>query len=142
MMPLFLVLAIAAPMPTASSCPGTTTLAINACLKARFEKSDATLNRYYRAALARLGGEGESKASDELVQAERSWIAYRDSECGAVFEHWSGGTIRVSMDFDCRIRITRLRTYTIWRDWLTYPDSTPPLLSRPDVDSAVSDRGR
>ena len=135
----FIALAVAATSGPAP-CPGTTRLEVNACLNARFEESDATLNRYYQAAIKRLRKEGRDEPAQKFVQAERAWIAYRNTECGAVIDYWSGGTIRVSMDLDCRIRLTRLRTYVIWRDWLTYMDSTPPLLLRPDVESAVSDR--
>jgi uncharacterized protein YecT (DUF1311 family) len=123
---------------TAAPCPGATTPEVNACLNARFEQSDATLNRYYQTALKQIRYSG-SEAVQRFVQAERSWVAYRDSECGSVFDRY-GGTIRVSVELDCRIRITRLRTYAIWRDWLTYVDSTPPSLPRPEIESVVSGR--
>jgi uncharacterized protein YecT (DUF1311 family) len=126
---------------TAAPCPGTTTLQVNACFDARFKESDAILNRYFQAALRRALKESDgATAPKQLIQAERSWVAYRHAECGSVFDYWSGGTIRVTMELDCRIRLTRLRTYTIWRDWLTYPDSTPPLLPRPDVEAVTSER--
>jgi uncharacterized protein YecT (DUF1311 family) len=134
----FLGLAIAA--SGAAICPGATTIEVNACFEARLKASDANLNRYFRAALRRARKESGDDAARKLVRAERSWIAYRDAECGLVFDHWSGGTIRVSMELDCRIRLTQLRAYTIWRDWLTYADSTPPLLPRPEVESVLSNR--
>jgi hypothetical protein len=73
-----------------------------------------------------------------LVRAERSWVAYRTSECGAVYENWIGGSIRGSMALNCQIRLTRMRTYTIWLHWLTYIDSTPPILPRPNIESVLS----
>jgi uncharacterized protein YecT (DUF1311 family) len=133
----FIALAIATVSNVAALCPGTTTPEVNACLNARLAEDDAMLNLYYRAAIKRSGG-GELAA--QLIQAERSWIAYRDAECGSVFGFWKGGTIRTSMEIDCRIRLTGLRTYAIWRDWLTCPDSTPPLLPRPDIGAVLSDR--
>ena len=132
--------AIAAAAPFfAALCPGTTTVQVNACLNARLEQSDAALNRYYETALKRIRREHAGKVAQEFVKAERSWIAYRESECTSAFDRY-GGTVRISIGLDCRIRLTKLRTYTIWRDWLTYPDSTPPLLARPDVESVL--RGR
>jgi uncharacterized protein YecT (DUF1311 family) len=128
-----------APSSSAAPCPGTTAIAVNACLNARLEQSDAALNRYYETALRRIRRENGAKVAQEFVRAERSWIVYRDSECKSVFDRY-GGTIRVSVGLDCSIRLTRLRTYAIWRDWLTYVDSTPPLLPRPEVESVLSGR--
>lgn len=90
-------------------------------------------------AISRFREEGGATAAKGLVQAEGSWISYRDTECSAAYEKYRGGTIRTSMEIRCLIRLTRLRTYMIWRNWLTYPDSTPPLLSRPAIDNALSD---
>ena len=132
----FLATVAAAPMV---ACPGTTTIEVNTCLNVRLNDSDATLNRYYQIAVKRITKENGSKAAQRFVQAERSWIRYRDAECGSVFDRY-GGTIRVSAELDCRIRLTRFRTYAIWRDWLTYPDSTPSLLPRPDVESVLTGR--
>lgn len=135
------VLAMVAAVSHVPSCPGTTTVEVNACLEARFRDSDAVLNRYYLAALKRVGGDDDhGKTRQEFIQAERAWMAYRDSECGSIFNHWKGGTIRLSVEIECDIRLTHLRTFAIWRNWLTYPDSTPPLLPRPDLESAMRAR--
>ena len=133
-------LLLAAVASNVAPCPGTSTLQVNACLDARLKASDADLNQYFQAALKRIGKESGSGTARRFTQAERSWLRFRDAECGSVFDYWRGGTIRVSMELDCRIRLTRLRTYTIWRDWLTYPDSTPPVLPRPEIQSVTSDR--
>lgn len=136
-----LTLALAAAAASnASHCPGSSTPEIDACLAGRFANADAELNRYYKAAIKRLREERERTSKQKLVQAERSWVAYRTSECGAVYENWIGGSIRGSMALDCQIRLTRMRTYSIWRHWLTYMDSTPPLLPRPDIESVLSVR--
>ena len=138
MLAIFALALAAAAAPSASHCPGSTTPEIDACLAGRFDKADAELNRYYKAAIKRLRDERELASEQQLVQAERAWVAYRTSECGAVYENWIGGSIRGSMALECQIRLTRMRTYTIWRHWLTYMDSTPPLLPRPDVDGVLS----
>lgn len=139
MLSLLALAMIVSNSPGPASCPGTTTIEVNACLAARFGEADADLNRYYDMAVRRVRKEGGVPVAKGLMQAERSWLSYRDSECGAVFEKYRDGTIRTSMEIECRIRLTRLRTYMIWRNWLTYPDSTPPLLPRPATDSALSD---
>lgn len=138
---LLLALTLTAASPEAKIiCPGTTTPEVNACQKAKFDQADADLNRYYKAALKRLQKNNEPKVAQGLVQAQRTWISYRDAECGAVFDNWSGGTIRVSMEFDCQTRLTRLRSYAIWKNWLTFMDSTPPILPRPAIEPAITDR--
>ena len=123
-----------------AACPGATTIAINACRKARSDAADAEMNRYYQAALKRLRSEREDTVATALVKAQRSWLVYRDAECGAVFDYWSGGTIRASMELACETRLTELRTYALWQHWLTYMDSTPPILPRPRVESVLSER--
>lgn len=140
MLPLLALVLIASGNSAENPCPGTTTVEVNACLNSRLGEADAALNRYYRAALDRLKNDKKPQAVKTLVQAERSWIAYRDAECRAADQSWSGGTIHTSMALDCQIRLTNIRTYTIWRNWLTYPDSTPALLPRPKIEDVVSDR--
>ena len=68
----------------------------------------------------------------EIAASDRAFLAYRDAECGAVWEDWKEGTIRGVMALDCRIAMTDRRTRTIWRNWLTYMDSTPPVLPEPE----------
>jgi uncharacterized protein YecT (DUF1311 family) len=138
---MFAIFALAlatAAAPGASHCPGSSTPEIDACLAGRFSDADAELNRYYQAAIKRLREEREIALEQMLVRAERSWVAYRTSECGAVYDNWIGGSIRGSMALNCQIRLTRMRTYTIWLHWLTYIDSTPPLLPRPNIESVLS----
>ena len=134
----FIALAVAVSGP--APCSGDTTPEVNACLGARFEESDATLNRYFQAALGRIQKESGGSTAKQFMKSEQLWGAYRDAECSSVVNYWSGGTIRVSMELDCPIRLIALRTFAIWRDWLTYPDSTPPLLPRPNVESVTSVR--
>lgn len=128
------LLAIATAASNVAACSGSTAVEVNACLDARFNDSDAILNHYFQTALARINKESGRGTAQRFVQAEQSWIAYRDAECGSVFDSWKGGTIRVSMEVDCRIRLTQLRTYAIWRDWLTYPDNSRALLPRPEIE--------
>jgi len=129
----------AAPDPCANAV---TTLEINTCLASQAAAVEADLNRYYNAAVKRLRaekGESVTKVLPELIRAEKAWLAYRDAECGAVETYWEGGTIRGSMVLTCRMSVTRLRIFSIWRDWLTYMDSTPPDLPRPDLKPVLSE---
>ena len=125
-----------------ATCPGTTTIEVNACATAEFEHADAVLNRYYAVALRQARTAGGEAAATGLQRAERSWLAYRNAECDAAATVYRGGTIAASVEITCRTRLTRLRTYGLWRDWLTYPDGTPSLLPRPEVEKTLSDGRR
>ncbi|MCG4259878.1 DUF1311 domain-containing protein [Acetobacter senegalensis] len=75
------------------------------------------------------------KESQKAFQhSETAWKAYRDAECRAVFTNWQQGTLRIMMQLGCERRLTRQRTYTVWQNWLTFQDSTPPVLPRPETD--------
>lgn len=126
---------IAALLLTAGNpCDGSTTRDVEQCLAAELRRADAELNRYYAAATKRLTDQQDMTALAKLRAAERAWIAYRDAECDAVYESWGQGTIRGSMNLGCRISLTKARTATIWHNWLTYADSTPPDLPKPADD--------
>jgi uncharacterized protein YecT (DUF1311 family) len=127
---------------TPAFCPGITTMEVDACVSAEFEQADAVLNRYYAVALRQARTAGDAATATGLTQAERSWLAYRNAECDAAAEVYRGGTIATSVSITCRTRLTHLRTYVLWRDWLTYPDGTPALLPRPAVETTLSDGRR
>ena len=141
-MPQLLALAAAAAVQAASPapCPRTgTTLDINQFLIAEAASADAERVRYFQAAQTRL--KQEAQPSDaaaaampaEIGKVEAAWTAYLDLECGAVLDYWSAGTIRVMMEESCYIDLTRQHTHTLWSEWLTYMDSTPPILPEPSV---------
>jgi uncharacterized protein YecT (DUF1311 family) len=124
-------------------CQGDKTQQVEDCLSKASAEADATLEKYRARARARLLHDaktalqdpGLSKTPADFDKAEQTWNAYRDAECGAVFDYWSSGTIAESVELTCQIRLTRLHTHTIWREWLTYFDSTPPLLPEPAVSA-------
>lgn len=142
-MTAFLALAAAATLATRGAhapppCPGGTTPAVEACLSARMTKADGELARYLAAARGRLRRDREPDATVRAFEAaERAWIRYRDAECGAVYVHWSGGTIRNAEAISCRIQLSQLHAHTVWRQWLTYADTTPPILPEPIVNPAA-----
>jgi uncharacterized protein YecT (DUF1311 family) len=124
-----ILLAAALAMTPAAACQGDTTPEIQACAAQDLKVADAELNRYYRTATARLKDEPATLA--KLRRSEAAWIAYRDAECDAVFQNWTPGTIAGTEQLGCRTRLTRERTTAIWTAWLTYADSTPPILPKP-----------
>ena len=106
-----------------------TTNDINTCKAQEVAEAEQTMQTYLDASLERF-------AKDEVVvtaihSAQQQWIAYRDAHCGAVYDLWREGTIRGAMLLGCKLRITHERTHALWRNYLTYMDSTPPLLPEP-----------
>lgn len=95
------------------------------------DDADAELNRYYAAAIGRLKDDGDEKSRIALRDSQRAWIKYRVAECGAVYERWYPGSIARTMAAECVEQLSRTRTVAIWSHWLTYVDSTPPILPRP-----------
>lgn len=114
-------------------CPGTTTPEVETCLRSQLAQSQATLERYIVAATRRAYKENTTQASKAFSDAQAAWSTYRDNECAAVYSAWALGTIGNSMSLVCLRRLTEDRTHEIWHDWLTYPDSTPPVLPEPPI---------
>ncbi|MFD1035496.1 lysozyme inhibitor LprI family protein [Sphingomonas hankookensis] len=112
-------------------CDGSATRDVEQCLAAELSRADAELNRYYAAATKRLTEQQDTAALAKLRTAELAWIAYRDAECDAVYQWWGQGTIRGAMALGCRKKVTEARTMVIWQNWLTYADSTQPILPKP-----------
>lgn len=123
-------------------CDSPTTPDINACAGRELAAAEAIRRRYADAARKRIRAEvaqatpGSMSAGTlaAFERAESAWAAYRDAECNAVYANWSDGTIRTLMGLSCSAELTRLRTHAIWQDWLTYEDSTPPLLPEPPLE--------
>ncbi len=128
----------AAPTPR---CPGDNTIEINECRAAERDRADAELKRYLEAARQRLTSEAADnpdvrEALADLDKSQAAWAAYRTAECDAIYDYWKAGTIRTVMALSCEIDLTRQRTHQVWSQWLTYMDSTPPILPEPSTQPA------
>ncbi|MBX7533893.1 DUF1311 domain-containing protein [Qipengyuania sp. 1XM1-15A] len=111
-------------------CPDAmTTIDMNQCYADVLGRADERREAYLTKAIERHADRPE--LAKEIEASDAAFLAYRDAECGAVWEDWKEGTIRGVMGLDCRIAMTDRRTLTIWRNWLTYMDSTPPVLPEP-----------
>jgi len=133
-MPL-LLLALALAAPADRCADAKTTVDMNLCLARASNAAEVEMNTYLVAARKRAASDGVTvvKAFDE---AQGRWIAWRKGECDAVYAHWQGGTIRNAALLNCRIELTQARVHQLWKTWLTYPDSTPPILPEPGVSAA------
>jgi uncharacterized protein YecT (DUF1311 family) len=78
---------------------------LNVCADREFQTWDAKLNALYRTLLKAA----DPKDQTLLKSAERSWIAYRDSECDYETSDSEGGSIRPMEYSNCLTTKTRAR---------------------------------
>ena len=125
-------------------CDGANTIEINACMSSELVAAESVMAKYLAASRERFlrnlesgfnddTAEGKAEALANFGAAQENWRAYRESHCGSVYYYWRGGTIRGAMYLGCSIDMAKKRTWQLWQDWLTYPDSTPPILPEPDA---------
>ena len=111
-------------------CPDAmTTRDMDECFAGVLQRAESRRGEYLAAALERHADRPE--LTEKIRASDTVFTAYRDAECAAVLEDWIEGTIRGVMSLTCRIELTDRRTRTIWQNWLTYMDSTSPVLPEP-----------
>jgi uncharacterized protein YecT (DUF1311 family) len=141
---LILILAGVAAMQSPDHLPPDCTQAantpeINACATRDLGRETARMERYLTVARRTADNLNGANAEDGARSSQRAhldnaqlvWSAYADIVCGAVYEKWARGSVRTAAALRCRIDMTRERTHVIWRNYLVYVDSTPPVLPEP-----------
>lgn len=83
---------------------GGTTFDMIACIDTELEEQDARLNQAYKAVIASLTAERKQ----QLQEAQRLWIKYRDANCGFYYDVDGGSLARVSAA-DCVLTMTAAR---------------------------------
>jgi uncharacterized protein YecT (DUF1311 family) len=107
------------------------TAEVAACLAQVYKEADTMLNRAYRDATSAITTYYKQKDAQNLRDAQRLWIAYRDAACKAESGLWGRGTGGPSAHVLCLIRITRIRTDDLKRAYLSHrqvhghPSSNP-----------------
>ncbi|AOE48780.1 lysozyme inhibitor LprI family protein [Kangiella sediminilitoris] len=109
-----------------------TTRDMNHCASAELDSAERIMGQYLEAGKKRY-------SNDEIVlksitEAQGAWLAYRKAHCGSVHDVWREGTIRSVMSISCSTELTKKRTHEIWDTYLTYMDSTSPILPEPSLD--------
>lgn len=114
------------------------TVDISTCLSGQLERESDRMDGYFAAVIARadeLGDRIVGADGPEVIEAlqlsQSAWLAYRDAACSATYAWWSDGTIRGPKALQCRIDLTRERTRHLWSAYLTFADSSPPVLPDP-----------
>ncbi|MEP1420869.1 MAG: DUF6265 family protein [Erythrobacter sp.] len=86
---------------------------------------------YLESAKARHGDDPD--LVEAIDKSEAAFREYRDAECSAVYESYGNGSIRVLENVLCSNKLTQRRTHTVWQHWLTFMDSSPPILPEPST---------
>ena len=105
------------------------TLEINDCLAGQLGDERKRLGRYVGAVRRGIGK--DTATLRQLDRAQRAWETFVTQDCDAVYSHWRGGSIRNAKSLLCSIDAVALRTHDLWARYLTYEDSTPPVLPEP-----------
>lgn len=93
------------------------------------ERSLANHDQYLQASLKRYAEDRET--SDAILKADKLWKAYRAAQCDAVYSSWGDGSIRMDAYESCVASMNKARSKELWQSFLTYVDSTPPILPEP-----------
>ena len=126
---LFLAFSFVANSQDVNCSSPQTTLEISACSKKDAEIAQADLEQYLSKAMGKYSE--EINAVEALRKSQEAWLVYLETYCDAIYELWSGGTIRDAKYNGCLLQLTKQRMHTIWEHYLTYLDSTEPDLPEP-----------
>lgn len=107
------------------------TIEINQCAAIELESAQAELDKYLAASFEHNAYDAELVAS--IKKAQESWQAYMSAHCSSVYTQWRDGSIRGIMALSCKTTLTKQRTHEVWANFLTYMDSTPPVLPEPKL---------
>ena len=77
------------------------TVEMNNCILAETRRQDARLNENYKRLISRLATERKNA----LVEAQRAWIRFRDSNCGFYADPEGGSAARVTAN-ECFLNAT------------------------------------
>lgn len=75
------------------------------CAAVAFREQDAALNKVYVRAVASRG----AKATEDLRQAERLWLQWREHHCLWDAARYAGGSLQPVVFADCLVSVTKAR---------------------------------
>ncbi|MFZ6745390.1 lysozyme inhibitor LprI family protein [Undibacterium sp. JH2W] len=129
MLPLFYLMANTTAHAKALCANMSATQKETQCMAGEVDKANKKLSSYLQAAKSRLQQTSQSRINLETTQ--KAWEDYRSAHCGDVYTFWAGGGIRYRQIAQCQLDLTLNRTRDVWQAYLTFADSTPPLLPAP-----------
>ena len=99
------------------------------CMLTELARADKKLMTYLQTARLQLAKSADSKF--DLDVAQKAWEQYRTAHCADVYTYWAQGSIRYRQSAQCQIDLSQERTHDLWKAYLTFADSTPPVLAEP-----------
>jgi len=121
-----------ATMATSVNCDkALNTIEINYCAKVKLDKAEAEMQRYLAKSIAQYTTDLNIVESINIAQS--AWQSYSQSQCNSVFTLFRDGSMRVVMTLSCRTKLTQQRTHELWSQYLTYMDSSEPVLPEPST---------
>ena len=103
---LLSMLALFGPDHAMAECSGNTQSEMNECAANDYKLANRDLNAYY----------SKLEKTDELVKAERAWIAYRDAECNYQAKPFAGGSAAPMVLASCLADLTKQRLQQLISD--------------------------
>ncbi|MCW1933331.1 lysozyme inhibitor LprI family protein [Pararhodobacter zhoushanensis] len=98
---------------------GETTVGMMSCLLAERDAWDTLLNAEYQSARAAAATMDDAERdqspefavrADRLREAQRAWIAFRDTNCAMSYAVYGAGSMRQISGADCQMQMTAERT--------------------------------
>ncbi len=80
---------------------------MNLCASQSARSADRQLNQTYQKAIAKFKGTPQEK---QLVEAQSSWIRFRDADCAFSRDRFQGGSIAPMVYSSCIARMSQQRT--------------------------------
>lgn len=122
-------LTVSASEPTLDCENAITTLDINQCAAIELKAANTEMQTYLEKSYQHH--DYDPTLIKAIKLAQKDWQNYMESHCDSVYTQWRDGTIRGVMAISCKTKLTKQRTHEIWQHFLTYMDSTPPVLPEP-----------
>jgi len=130
-MSLLIALLIAQVGGATSGCKNPTTqLDMNSCATQDYRVADRELNEQWAITIAdmrradsatRPHRDGQPGYYDQLLEAQRMWIPFRDAHCASEGYEARGGSMQPMLVSGCKARLTRERTAQL-RNLANSPD--------------------
>ncbi|MFN0118031.1 MAG: lysozyme inhibitor LprI family protein [Elusimicrobiota bacterium] len=109
------------------------TIEVNRCWSEKVIAAEKELDYYLKTSMDQLKKNVDKTHVNALTKSQKSWEVFMKSECDAIYQYWKEGSIRTAMEGECTVIHTKRRTHDLWRNYLTYMDSTPPVLPEPEL---------
>ena len=108
-----------------------TTPDMNQCLSDQITLAEKELAKYLEESRRRVANDSRTLA--EFEKAQKARVAFRDAHCGTIYQYWAQGSVRGAIAGSCFLRLTRRRTHDLLDAYLTYVNTTPPILPEPKL---------